>query len=279
MKNSVWGTFAALALLARPCIAEEPLPIEPLAVPGAEQGLAPGGDYGPYPEPDSGYVTDLAGLLNQDEQEQIERWLWQVEAKTGVEIAVVLIRSMSDYPDSANGSIEAFATELFNRYGIGNQPKNDGVLLLVAKNDRVARIELGAGYGRSRDADAVQIMEGRIIPQFKKERYAEGVTEGVKGIMKEFAGVRIGVNWTLIVLLAAIPVVAVIAYSLFRSGKRGWGWVCVGLVVILVLAAARTVHAIVSSLPEGSSDSWSSGGFGGGFGGGSSGGGGATGSW
>ena len=141
---------------------------EPPAVPGAEQGLPRQEDYAPYPEPDAGYVTDLAGLLDRDEQEQIEQWLWQVEAKTGVEIAVVTIRSISDFPGSANNSIESFATGLYDKYGIGNLPNNDGVLLLVARQDRKARIELGKGYGRTRDADAVRIMEDRIIPEFKE---------------------------------------------------------------------------------------------------------------
>ena len=272
--NALW---ALAAFLIVPCytVAQEEMP----AVPGTEQGLTQQGNYAPYPEPDSGYVTDLAGLLNRDEEEQIERWLWQVEAETGVEIAVVTIHSIMDYPDSANDSVVSFATGLFNQYGIGNLPENDGVLLLVARNDRKARIELGKGYGRSRDSDAVRIMEGSIVPQFKNDRYAEGITGGVQGIMEEFAGVHVGVNWTLIVLIIAIPIVGVIAYSLFKSGKRGWGWVCVGILVILLLAVFKTLHTVAQSMPEGSSDSWGSGGFGGGFGGGSSGGGGATGSW
>ena len=272
MKTDVTRALAALVILSHLGRAQE-VPL------GAKQGLAPQESFAPYPEAGSGYVTDLAGLLNRDEEERIERWLWQVEAQTGVEIAVVTIRSIMDYPGSANDSIESFATGLFDKYGIGNLPKNDGVLLLVARSDRTARIELGKGYGRSRDADATRIMQGRIIPQFKKDRYAEGITDGVQEIIQEFGGVRVGVNWTLIVLIVAIPVVGVIAYSLLKSGKRGWGWVCVGILIILVLAVFRTIHAILQNMPEGSSDSWSSGGFGGGFGGGSSGGGGATGSW
>ncbi|MBM4037254.1 MAG: TPM domain-containing protein [Planctomycetes bacterium] len=236
-------------------------------------------DYSPFPNPDAGYVTDLAGLLTADEEERIERWLWQTESRAGVEIAVVTIGSIRDYRDAPNQSIEAFARGLFDAYGIGNMPRNNGVLLLVARNDRKVRIELGAGYGHARDGDAARIVNDVIVPRFKKDDYAGGITDGVRAILREFAGVRIGWNWKLIGLLIAIPVVGLIAYSLFRSGKRGWGWVAVGFLIVIVLATIHVILDILRHIPKGRSSGWSAGGFGGGFGGGSSGGGGATGSW
>ena len=213
---------------------------------GSTQGLTKQASYAPYPDPDSGYVTDLANLLNPEEEEEIERWLWQTEEKTGVEIAVVTIHSINIYPNTANGSIESFAMGLFDIYGIGNLPENNGVLLLIASGDRKARIELGEAYGRSRDADATRIMEDRILPRFKQDRYVDGITEGVKGILNEFAGVQIGINWTLIVtlivLMAAVPLVGLIAFSLFKSGKRGWGWVCVGILIVLLLVIIQIIY-------------------------------------
>ena len=231
--------------------------------------------YAPYPPPDVGYVTDLANLLSRKDEERIESWLWQVEEKTDVEVAVVTIQSIKDYPETDNATIESFATALFNKYGIGNLPRNDGVLLLVAKDDRKARIELGASHGRTRDADAARIMERAIIPRFKEEQYAEGITDGVKAIVHEFAGIRIGTNWTLILLITSVPFLAVISYSLFKSGKRGWGWITVGILIIVLLAVVRILLLLMGSKRGGSS----AGGSGGGFGGGFSGGGGATGSW
>ena len=236
-------------------------------------------DYAPYPQPGSGYVTDLANLLTVGEEEQIERWLWQVESKTGVEVVVVTIDSIKDYPGTDNDSIESFATGLFNAYGIGNMPANNGILLLVAKKDRKARIELGKGYGRSMDAASEKIMQGTIIPYFKKDQYAKGITEGVREIVLVFAKIRFGVPWTLIICIAAVPILGLIAFSLFKNGKRGWGWAVVGILFILVLVIIRIIFTIMKHLPTSDSSSWSSGGFGGGFGGGSSGGGGATGSW
>ena len=234
--------------------------------------------YAPFPEPDAGYVTDIADLLTRDEEERIEQWLWQVESRTNVEIIVVCIDSIRDYPGTPVRSIEAFARKLFDTYGIGNMPENNGVLLLVAVRDRKARIELGAGYGRRRDGDARRIMDGEIVPSFRDEDYAGGIEKGVKALMLEFAGVRVGLNWPLIGIVIAIPVVGLIAVSLFRSGKRGWGWVCIGLLIVLILFLLYIMRETIRRLPEGGSRGWRSGGLGG-FGGGFSGGGGATGTW
>ncbi len=235
-------------------------------------------DYFPFPEPDSGYVTDLANLLSFEDEEKIEKWLWQIESRTKVEIIVVTISSIKDYQYAPNATIESFATGLFNKYKIGNLPDNNGVLLLIALKDRKMRIELGDGYDSSRDKDALRIIEKNISPYFKKAQYIQGVTSGVKAIAREFASVRIGANWNLILILLSIPVIGLIAFSLFKNGKRGWGWVFIGLLVVAVLAVFFIILGILRHMPKSSSRSWGAGGMGG-FGGGSSGGGGATGGW
>jgi uncharacterized protein len=115
-------------------------------------------------------------------------------------------------------------------------------------------------------------MDGVIVPKFKNADYEGGITEGVKAIAKEFANVRIGINWTLIILLIAVPVLGIVAYSLFKSGKRGWGWVVVGILIVVVLFIIFILYQAVRAMPK---TAGGAGGFGGGF----SGGGGATGSW
>lgn len=231
-------------------------------------------DYASFPTPDDGYVTDLANLLTLDQEERIEQWLWDTEEETGVEIIVVTIDSISDYPGTPNAFIEEFARGLFDNYGIGNMPADNGVLLLVSVRDRRARIELGKGY-RTRDADARRIVDQDIIPHFREEDYAAGITQGVKSIMLEFANVKKGIPWLGILYIALIPVLALIAISLFRKGKRGWGWVCVGLLILLILGL---LIALFSVMKHTARRPGGPGGLGG-FGGGSSGGGGATGSW
>ena len=75
---------------------------------------APVKDYAPYPQPDHGYVTDIADVLTAEEEERLEQWLIQTEQGTKTEIIVVTIRSLNDYPGSSNRSIEEFAKGLFN---------------------------------------------------------------------------------------------------------------------------------------------------------------------
>jgi uncharacterized protein len=232
------------------------------------------GNYAPFPNPDAGYVTDIAGLLTKDQEQQLERWLLQTEKRSGVEIIVVTIQSMKGYPGTPNRSIEEFARALFDTYGIGNMPKNNGVLLLVAVQDRKARIELGAGYGHARDNDADRIMARKIVPHFRQGQYAEGLVTGVAALVREFGGMMLLPWWLPWTVAGAIVVLIPVAISLFRNGKRGWGWIVAGLILVLFLALIWIIRRIA----EASSTSSEAGGLGG-FGRGFSGGGGATGSW
>lgn len=238
-----------------------------------------GGDpirkYAPFPQPDAGYVTDIAEVLPDEQERQIEEWLLKTETGRGVEIVVVTIRSIRDYPGTPNRDIETFARALFDAYGIGNMPRNDGVLLLVATQDRRVRIELGAGYGHERDGDAADIVNRRILPSFREGDYAKGITRGTQALMRRFAGVFLVPWWTRWALIGAIAGLIPVAISLFRNGKRGWGWVVAGLIIVLALALIWLLRRTLRAVAE---DGFAPGGLGG-FGGGFSGGGGATGSW
>ena len=231
-------------------------------------------DYSPFPNPDAGYVTDLANLLTDQQEEQLERLLYTAEEKKGVEIVVVTIDSMKDYSGTPNRTIEEFARALFNAYRIGNMPKNDGILFLVALKDRKARIELGAGYRHRRDSDARRIMDKEVLPSLRKDRYAEGIIKGTKSLAREFAHMSFIPAWILIlVVITAIVALTLIAISLFKHGKRGWGWVCVGLLIVALLALLWLVGNLLKASAAGG------GGGGGSGGGGSGGGGGASGSF
>jgi uncharacterized protein len=234
-----------------------------------------GKSYAPYPNPENGYVTDQAGLLTADEKARLNDYCYNTERRTGVEVVVVTIGSIKDYPGTANGSIEDFARGLFDAYGVGNLPKNDGVLLLVAWRDRECRIKLGTHYGGGRDSDARRIMDGEILPRFLKGDYAGGINDGTLAIIREFAGLRIGLPWAQIGMGLGVLALIPVCVSLFRRGKRGWGWVVAGIVIVLVVLIFKTAGKVLEKAPP----SYRSGGFGGGFGGGSSGGGGATGRW
>jgi uncharacterized protein len=236
-----------------------------------QQVIAAELDYSPYPKPDSGYVTDHADLLSADDEIQLERWLLQVEEKSNVEIIVVTINSLADYKGAKNQSIEFFATALFNTFGIGNLPRNDGVLLLISKKDRKARIELGKYYAHDRDGDAARIMQNVIISQFKRGNYRVGIIDGTEAIIAEFAGMEVAFPWYLVGIIAAVLISILIGISFIKAGKRGWGYVFIGIAIILFLLA---LYLIFTGIKNASTAGGS-----GGFGGGSSGGGGATGSW
>jgi uncharacterized protein len=180
-------------------------------------------DVGAYPKPDRGYVTDAADLLSAEQEEELEAYCYTAEKETGVEIAVVLIDSIRNYPGTANRSIESFARGLFNAYGIGNMPANNGVLLVVARADRKARIELGDGYGDARDGDATAIMQEEIVPHFRAGEYSEGVRAGVLALVEEFARLRIGFPWDLTLGGVAAVALLLIAISLFRTVNAGGG--------------------------------------------------------
>ena len=270
----VWGVL--MMCLVLPVSAQDTTPEGPTAPPPRPQVGRNHSGFGTIPRPTTVRFLDNAGLLSPAEEEP-HRTLavaGRVQDRRGDRRGHD--RVGPGLPGRRGPLDRGVRDPLFNAYGIGNLPQNDGVLLLIARNDRKARIELGAGYNPAEDRDAANIMNSDIVPRFKQGAYAEGITDGVRAIMLEFAGVRVGVNWTLIGLLVSVPVVGLIAYSLFRSGKRGWGWIAVGLLIVLLLALFTIMIKTARSIPSGGG---SSGGFGGGFGGGFSGGSSATGSW
>ncbi|WP_112324091.1 TPM domain-containing protein [Oceanibium sediminis] len=136
------------------------------------------------------YVNDYADLLDDDAETRIRAQLEELYEYTGVEMTVLTIARRSDY--GFEGTNEAFATRLFNTWGIGNAEANDGVLILVSRFDREMRIELGAGYGSARDDDMQWVIDEYFLPNFRADRYQIGIEQGVEGTIREIAGVSPG---------------------------------------------------------------------------------------
>ncbi len=82
-------------------------------------------------------VTDLAGVLTAEQKQALENKLVAIDDSSSNQIAVVIIPSLDGYPK------EEYATKLFRDWGIGNKKTNNGILLLIAINDRQIRIEVG----------------------------------------------------------------------------------------------------------------------------------------
>lgn len=131
-----------------------------------------------YPNYSSVYINDFANILDPEREQRISQMLESTKNTRDVEITLVTINSQSTYGFSKN--IEKFATGLFNTWGIGDAERNDGILILVAVQDRQMRIELGSGYPRRFDKEAKAIIDNYFLPAFKQGNYAAGIEAGTR---------------------------------------------------------------------------------------------------
>lgn len=123
-------------------------------------------------------VYDGAALLDSEIASQLESEIHEIELKTTAEVAVVTVSSLE------GKTIEEYANELYNRWGLGKQDTNNGVLFLVALNERRARIEVGYGLEPLiTDSKAGLILDRDVIPEFKKGDYSLGIQQGTFSIL------------------------------------------------------------------------------------------------
>jgi len=232
------------------------------------QGAAAGAVTFPSKPPSDRFYVDEAGLISEAEGKAINDIAQSLLKEEQIPLVVVTIRSLASH-DAAGHTIERYAFELFNSWGIGSERRNYGMLLLVSRQDRRARIELGSGWGHASNFQAQEVMNTLILPEFRQGNYAEGILAGVRGMDAMARGLALPKPkapwWVLPAFVLFVAVVVGVIISLFKSGRKGWGWallIGLGALLFFLLRAAA-----------------SSGGSGGAFGGGSSGGGGASGSW
>ncbi len=129
------------------------------------------------PRPQNNYVNDYANLLNADNRLLFRSKLEAIENATDVELSLAIIRRKSDVAHT--GTIESLARTWFDHWGVGNVPRNNGILLLMAVDDREIRIELGKAYGHDYD-DAMQaIINDAMLPAFRRQDYVSGLNQGI----------------------------------------------------------------------------------------------------
>lgn len=139
-----------------------------------------------YPDYENIYVNDWANLLDDQAEKEITKKLKNLKADSGVEITLVTIRRMSDYPNTSN-TIEGFGKGLFNYWGVGDASKNDGVLVLVSHKDRKMRIATGIAYDNTnKNSVAKKIINNKFIPQFKRDNYQQGILSGMHRVVSVF---------------------------------------------------------------------------------------------
>jgi len=202
----------------------------------------------------SGFVNDFAEILTTEQKQLLEMKISNFEKETSNELSVVIISNLG------GDTIENFAVKLFEDWGIGKNKKDNGVLLLVAPEDRKMRIEVGYGLeGALTDAQSFWIIQNILRPSFQKEDYYEGISSGVdtivsitkgefkpdtnstgdSGINRDSVFFMLWVSWVFFVWMGSV---------LARS-KSWWGGGIVGGVIAFAIGLGFTlVLGFVSAL-------------------------------
>ena len=222
------------------------------------------------PEP-AVLVNDFAGVLSAKDKALLESKLVAFDDSTSSQLCIVILKTLDGEPASS------YAPELFNFWKIGQEGRNNGILILVSMDSHEAFINTGYGM----EEFVPDIMAGRIVredllPFFKKEQYYEGLDKASTDLMQMLKGTFKGFekkNQKQKIPRMAILVLIILAVILISKSKGGGGG-----------NYARTFGGVgFGGFGGGGFGNGSGGGFGGGgfggFGGGSSGGGGAGGSW
>ena len=230
-----------------------------------------------FPEKSKKLVYDFADLLSNDEENNLEIKLEGYHDTTSTQIAIVTINSIGGY------DVSDYAFKLGEKWGIGQKGKNNGILIIITKQER--DIFIATGYGiESNLPDALcrRIEENNIIPNFKERKFYEGLNEGTDAIFKALAGEfkaekqkdftasKKPLSKILIIIIIIILILIIKRKGGNGPGMRGFG-------------RGMYFGGGWGGFSSGGS-SWGSGSFGGGggfggFGGGSFGGGGAGGKW
>ena len=250
----------------------------------------------------TGRVVDQANLLSPTVRLRLSQMLAAHETATTNQVVVVTVNSLQGY------AIEQYGVDLGRHWGIGQKDKNNGVLLIIAPNERKIRIEVGYGLeGTLTDALSSQIVHQQILPHLRNRNMPQGIIAGATAIVtvldnkplprsrarsrSSLSGVpKLGAMWR-IAAVVALVLIAIIAFIKGHSFIGSWSIITIILMFVLGYLILAVILALVFTLFTrgggggyyGGYGGYSSGGYsgGGGFsgGGGSFGGGGASGGW
>ncbi|MDD1616976.1 MAG: hypothetical protein CG439_2150 [Methylococcaceae bacterium NSP1-2] len=196
----------------------------------------------------SQHVTDLTATLNAEQIAALETKLAAFEAKKGSQIAVLLL------PTTQPEDIAAFGIRVADAWKIGRKNIDDGVILIIAKDDRKSRLEVGRGLeGVIPDAIAKRVLAETIRPYFKNGDYAGGVDAGVTQLIGLIEGETLpapagdtssdGFDAFLMILFFSCIIIDLIFSALFGSGN-GIGGVLGGISIGAISAGVASVFAL-----------------------------------
>ncbi len=241
-------------------------------------------------------VTDLTGTLNAQQTGELESRIAAFESRRGSQIAVLLL------PTTKPEEIEQYSIRVAEAWKIGRRKVDDGLILIVAKDDRRLRIEVGYGLeGAIPDSVAKRVIEERITPRFRDGDFYGGVRDGVDQLIKLAEGEKlpppsaapgggssIPTDWIIPALFLVVIGSGILKAMLGRfpgslAAGAGVGliaWLMFGIVVGAVALIVGFLLAF-ANIGMGRGGGWSSGSRGswGGGGGGGFGGGGSSGRW
>lgn len=133
--------------------------------------------------PLTGHVTDQTGTLNAGQKATLEQALTEFEARKGAQLAVLMIAS------TAPEEIEQYSMRVAEQWKLGRKKVDDGAILVIAKDDRALRIEVGYGLeGALNDLTSKRIISEVILPRFKQQDFYGGITAGVGQIIRVIDG-------------------------------------------------------------------------------------------
>lgn len=218
----------------------------------------------------TGPVIDEVGYLTRDDRKELMQLLYDFNRRGKAQLQVLIVPDLQGYP------IEEASIQITDKWQLGEKKKDNGILFLIAAQERAMRIEVGQGLeGAIPDITAKRIISDQVIPMFRAKRYSAGIVVGVHEILrladKEFADERnlkeeggggLG-DIPVLVIIAVLIIISILGRfgggrgRFYGGGGGGWGGGGFG------------------------GGGWSSGGGGGGWSGGGGGfsGGGASGNW
>jgi uncharacterized protein len=138
-----------------------------------------------FPEKPLGYVSDFEKLLSAEQVIYLDSIIGLHEKETTNQVAVVTL-DLDTAKIKTGDDLIQFSTRLFNRWGVGQKDKNNGIGILIAENLRQIRINVGSGLEtKLTNEEAKDIIQRLITPRFKEQDYFTGISNGLQAVFKE----------------------------------------------------------------------------------------------
>lgn len=129
-----------------------------------------------------GYINDYANIIDDEIEPKFESELKKIKENQGIEISVLTVNSLQDYP------VDMFANETFRSWGLGNKENDSGILYLIAPFQRQARIELGYGIEKILTDYETKKIQDLAIPYFQEEDYTNGTLHVLENLLLSIEG-------------------------------------------------------------------------------------------